>query len=397
MTVRRAFLFLQGPPGPMFRQLGHELAARGAHVHRINLSGGDQRDWPDGAIDYLGTYSEWPVFIDHYLRDHEVTDLMLYGDCRPYHVSAHKIAADLGVRIHVLEEGYLRPNWMTLELDGVNARSPLRRDRDWFVREAGKIGPPAELPPITSSFRRRARDSYWHYHRVVTGRLHYRHYRSHRQGSIVKEGLGWLWKFATQERRRSRVKDIVAGIAGKPTFVFPLQLSGDFQIRTHSPFGNMQSAAQFVFESFANNAPEGTHLLIKAHPLDCSFFNWTRFVRREAKRLGVEGRLHFVDGGDLDEMVRHSKGLVCVNSTSATIALQQDIPVCTIGEAVYDMPGLTHRGHLDSFWEAPQPPEPGFYETFKRVLVDRCLVYGGLASESAVSTLIASILKRLGF
>jgi capsular polysaccharide export protein len=84
-----------------------------------------------------------------------------------------------------------------------------------------------------------------------------------------------------------------------------------------------------------------------------------------------------------------------VNSTSATLALVKDTPVCTIGEAIYDMPGLTHQGHLDGFWTRPTPPEPGFYRDFRRVLIDRCLVRGGLASESAVSTLVEGMVEKL--
>jgi capsular polysaccharide export protein len=49
-----------------------------------------------------------------------------------------------------------------------------------------------------------------------------------------------------------------------------------------------------------------------------------------------------VDGGDLEAMLGAGRSLVCVNSTSATLALARHIPVCTIGEAVYDMPGLAH-------------------------------------------------------
>jgi capsular polysaccharide export protein len=94
-------------------------------------------------------------------------------------------------------------------------------------------------------------------------------------------------------------------------------------------------------------------------------------------------------------MLEGARGLVCVNSTSATLALARGIPVCTIGEAIYDMDGLTHQGHLDTFWANPTPPEPGVYPAFRRVLVDRCLVRGGLASESAVEILIQSILDRL--
>jgi capsular polysaccharide export protein len=94
-------------------------------------------------------------------------------------------------------------------------------------------------------------------------------------------------------------------------------------------------------------------------------------------------------------MAREARGLVCVNSTSATLALANDTPVCTLGDAIYDLPGLTHQRHLDTFWSNPTAPEPGLYPAFRRVLVDRCLVRGGLASESAVSTLIDSMIARL--
>lgn len=395
MTEQRAFLFLQGPPGPFFRHLGSVLEAKGIAVHRINLSGGDRLDWPDGGVDFLGHFSDWPVFFDQFLRDHRITDLMLYGDCRPYHVAAHGMAALRAVRTHVMEEGYVRPNWMTLELEGVNARSTLSRDKHWFLKEAAQLPPEPDLPPITSSFRRRSRDSYWHYHNVVVGRLRYQHYRSHRTGSIIMEGLGWLWKFLRAGKERKAADDVLRRLTDKPLFILPLQLSGDYQIRTHSPFPDMQSAAAYVIRSFAANAPADTHLLLKAHPLDCSFFGWSAFVRTQARQHGLKGRLHYADGGDLEKMVGTARGLVCVNSTSATLALAQGTPVCTIGKAIYDIAGLTHEGHLDQFWSAPVPPEAGVYPAFRRVLADRCLVRGGLASESAVATLIDSVIDRL--
>jgi len=391
----RAYLFLQGPPGPLFRSVGESLREKGFPVYRINLNGGDVRDWPDATSNFRGRFSEWPVFFDKFLREQRITDLVLFGDCRPYHVTAHRLAKIRNVRTHVLEEGYLRPHWMTFEPEGVNARSTLSRDKAWFRSEARKLEPEPKLPPITASFRRRARDSYWYYHRVVTGRLRFPHYRSHRPGLIIVEGFGWLWKFVIEAREQRRASNVLSALGGRPLFVLPLQLSGDFQIRAHSPFPDMQSAASYVIESFAANAPANANLLLKAHPLDCSFFSWSKFVRDHARRLGLEGRLHYVDGGDLDEMITGAQGLVCVNSTSATLALAKDTPVCTIGNAIYDLPGLTHQGHLDTFWTKPMAPEPGLYEAFRRVLVDRCLIRGGLASESAVATLAVNVAERL--
>ncbi|GAA4741860.1 capsule biosynthesis protein [Sphingomonas daechungensis] len=393
--AQRSFVFLQGPPGPFFQLLGAEMAKQGAEVHRINLSGGDALDWPEGAVNFRGRFSEWPVFFDDFLRRNGITDLLLYGDCRPYHLAAHGVAALRDVRTHVLEEGYLRPHWMTLEREGVNARSPLSRDKSWFFREAATLPPEPDLPPVTASFKRRARDSYWYYHHVLQRRFSFPHYRSHRSTPILKEGFGWLWKFWREKRASRHATQVLGELEGQPKFLLPLQLSGDFQIRAHSPFPDMQSAASYVVESFAANAPEDVHLLLKAHPLDCSFYNWSRFVGEHGRRLGLENRLHFVDGGDLEKMARQSRGLVCVNSTSATLALSNDVPVCTVGEAIYDLPGLTHQEHLDTFWSRPTTPEPGLYEAFRRVLVDRCLVRGGLASESAVDTLIQSMVERL--
>ena len=398
MDVKRTFLFLQGPPGPLFRRLGAAMAGWGIVVHRINICGGDARDWPDPTVNFRGRFSDWPAFFDRFLCDYRVTDLVVFGDCRPYHVSALGLAELRKVRTHVLEEGYLRPDWMTLEPQAVNARSTLPRDIEWFLEAASVLPAEPELPPITASFRRRARDSYWHYHSVVTGRLlgSFPHYRTHRPTSILLEGLGWVWKFATKRRRARRAEHVLKSIVGRPYFVFPLQLSTDYQIRTHSLFPDMQSAATYVIESFAANAADDVCLLLKTHPLDPSFFNWCRFVQRSTRRLGLVGRVHLVDGGNLEVLARDARGLICVNSTSATLALAQGTPVCTVGEAIYDMPGLTHQDHLDTFWADPTPPRPGVYAAFRRVLVDRCLVRGGLASESAVATLIDAILERFG-
>src|SRR4051812_50115998 len=104
MIGNRAFLFLQGPPGPLFRRLAEEMRREGIPAYRINFSGGDRRDWPDDAVNFRGPFSQWPVFLDRFLRENKITDILLFGDCRPYHLSAHGIARLRNVRTHVLEE-----------------------------------------------------------------------------------------------------------------------------------------------------------------------------------------------------------------------------------------------------------------------------------------------------
>lgn len=393
---RRAFVFLQGPPGPLLHELASAMRERDVKVERINICAGDKIDWPEPATNFRGRFSDWPVFFDNFLREHQITDILLFGDCRPYHVSAHRVAALRGVRTYVLEEGYLRPHWMTLELDGVNGYSRLTRNKEWVLDQAKLLPPEPYLPPVTASFRRRVRDTARHYIAVHAGRVAYPFYRTHRPGSALGEAVGWGWKYLTRRRNERRTAQVLEALEGKRFFLFPLQLSGDYQIRNHSPFPDMQSAAGYVLESFARHAPDGAHLLVKAHPFDTSMMNWRRFIERRAKPLGIASRVHFIDGGALDELAARTAGMVCVNSTSATLALAAGRPVCTLGEAIYNVPGLTFDGHLDEFWMRPIPPEPGLYGAFRRVLVDRCLVRGGIASETAVNTLVKSMLERLG-
>lgn len=394
-AARRAFLFLQGPPGPLFYQLAGEMRSQDVKVERINICAGDDVDWPGEAAHFRGRFRDWPVYLDNFLRKHEITDILLFGDCRPYHASARRVAALRGIRTHVLEEGYLRPHWMTLELEGVNGYSRLRRDKEWFLSEAARLPPEQDSEPVTASFRRRVRDTARHYIAVHARNLAYPHYRSHRPDAPLAEALGWGWKYVSAKSRAKQAQRTLSALGDQPFFLLPLQLSGDYQIRSHSPFPDMQSAAAYVMESFAGHAPPEANLLIKAHPLDSSMFGWRRFLKRRAKGLGIAGRVHFIDGGDLEKLAKATKGMICVNSTSATLALAEGRPVCVLGDAIYRIPGLTFEGHIDDFWVEPGQPEPGLYESFRRVLVERCLIRGGLASESAVTCLVQNMAGKL--
>lgn len=393
--AKRAFLFLQGPPGPLLHKLAMAMRGQGFRVERINICAGDLIDWPEPATSFRGRFRDWPTFFDNFLREHEITDILMFGDCRPYHVTARRLAALRGVRTFVLEEGYLRPHWMTLELEGVNGYSRLAREKSWFIDQARGLPPEPFLAPITASFRRRVRDTARHYVAVHGLRWAYPFYRTHRPGSALLEAFGWGSKYFFGPSRERRAAEIIATLKGKKFFLLPLQLCGDYQIRNHSPFPDMRAAAAYVIESFARHAPEDAYLLVKAHPFDTSLFNWAKYIKRRAKALRLAGRVFFIDGGDLHQLAADTAGMVCVNSTSATLALAAGSPVCALGEAIYNIEGLTFSGHIDEFWSNPVPPEPGLYGAFRRVLVERCLVRGGLASESAVRTLVEGMVARL--
>lgn len=394
-AAKQRFLFLQGPPGPFFDRLGARLCELGHAVYRINLNAGDAASWSGPAVDYRGTPERWPSFVDDFLVQRAVTDLILFGDCRPLHNAARGMARMRGVRIHVFEEGYIRPDWATLELDGVNGHSTLPRDPAWYLEAARGLRPLAKLPKVPSKFRRRAQEATSYYARTSLGRLRFPHYRSHRDRSTVAEALGWLKHFALRWLHQDQAEAALASLEGKRYFALPLQLSSDHQIRVHSLFGTMQAGASYVIESFARSAPLDTLLLVKEHPLDSSLFSWKRFIRREARRLGVADRVVFAKGGNIEDIVENSLGVVTVNSTTGTLALASGVPVIALGQAVYSIKGITFPGPLDAFWSNPTPPDPRIWDAFCRVLQARCLVYGGFASDEGIEMLVEGSIARL--
>lgn len=395
VAAKQRFLFLQGPPGPFFFRLGQALRDLGHAVHRINLNGGDQSEWPGPAIDYDGTADRWPSFVDTFLVESRITDIVLFGDCRPLHNAARGMARLRGLRVHVFEEGYIRPDWATLELDGVNGHSTLPRDPAWFVEAARSLPPLAERAPVPATFRRRAHEATAYYANTFLRTFRFPHYRSHRDRSATAEALGWLKQLALRKLHRGQAEATLAKLVGRRYFTLPLQLSSDHQIRIHSPFGSMEAGTSYVIESFARSAPADCVLLIKEHPLDNGLFSWGRFIEREAARLKVSDRVLFAKGGDIFAIVTGSLGVVTINSTTGTLALASGIPVAALGHAVYNIPGITFSGPLDDFWAKPPPPATDVWDSFCRVLQARCLIYGGFASDEGIALLVTGAIARM--
>lgn len=391
----KALLFLQGPHGPFFRRLGETLASAGHRVYRINLNGGDRHDWGPGGVDYRGTRDGWPLFFDAFLRDRGITDVILYGDCRAVHRAAHGIAKLRGCRIHVFEEGYIRPDFLTLEREGVNGNSTLSNDPEWYLVEAARLPPAPAFAGIPASFQRRARQTIAYNVATVMGRLRFPFYRSHRPSGAWYEAIGWISRRLFSERDRRLSEAALQAIGDRPYFCLPMQLSSDHQIRTHSPFDDMTVAIGFVIRSFAMHAPADTLLVLKRHPLDADLVPYARIIAREADRNGVKDRIFYLPGGDVTMLVERARGVVTVNSTTGTLALRKGIPTAVLGDAVYHIPRITYQGSLDAFWRNPVAPDMVVYDAFCRVLIDRCLVHGGYLSDEGLDVLVQGAMQRL--
>jgi capsular polysaccharide export protein len=394
----RGFLFLQGLAARFFEELGRALLARGHAVRRVNFNGGDRAFWRlPRAIDFRGRAEEWPGFLEGLIAAAGVSDVILFGDCRPLHRAAIAVARRQGLAAWVVEEGYLRPGWITFEEGGVNGYSALPRDPRWYRDEARRLPAWRDPPPLGSSFRRRAAEDVRYWLASAIARRRFPHYATHRPYFPLVEYMGWLRRLALRPGAERQAAAAIAGLAPcrDPIFLFPLQLDCDYQLRVHSPFQSLRAAIEAVLTSFAGHAAAASRLVLKLHPLDSGIYDWAAMTRHAAVALGVSDRLTIIDGGGIDAALALARGVITVNSTVGLQALTQGRAVIALGRAIYDLPGLTFQGGLDEFWNAGAPPDPALLDAFRRVLAARALIQGSFFSKSGLRAAVAAAVARL--
>jgi capsular polysaccharide export protein len=397
--AKRSFLFLQGLSTPFWSELAAEIESRGHITHRILFSGGDRVFWPKpGAVSYRGRFADWRKFLGSFLHDTGISDIVLFGDCRPYHRVAMELARSRGIAVHVFEEGYFRPEWITVEREGTNAYSSLPRDPEAIRREAADLSAQCEdVEHISGGFGKRV---FWEVvNQAATMLLAplYPQFRRHRSHHPIIEMGGWLKRLFRSPLERQNVVRLSGFLqeTDKPYYLLPLQLETDYQIRRHSRFGSMANVMEVVMESFARSAPAEALLLIKLHPLDNGLVNFRRQARRIAKRLGISDRIRVMEGGHLPSLLSKCEGVVVVNSTSGLSAIHRELPVKVLGNAVFDIPGLAYQGPLDSFWIERPKPDMELFTAFRRVVLTRAQVNGSFFSKEGRALAVAGALARM--
>jgi capsular polysaccharide export protein len=376
---------LQGPQSRFFERIARELIAHGHRATRINLNFGDRLVWRLPAIDFRGRLADWPGFVTRVIAERAVSDVLLLGAQRPYHLAAAQVARESGARVFITDLGLLRPGWLTL------AASDWRMPRDpAAIRALAARFPEPDLAPgFAAPFRLLAAHDIAYHVPSVLGRALYPHYRRHNLHHPFAEYAAWVGNAPRRLAAKRRVAAAKARFAAEPGsyFIYPLQLAGDFQLRAHSPFAGGQKALAAVLCSFREHGGE-RRLVIAGHPLDEGLIDWRRLVRGEERTV-------FLEGGVTGALVAGAAGVVTVNSTVGLAALRAGVPVKALGEAVYDVPGLSHAGNLAGFWRAPLPPDRELLAAFLRALVGATQIKGGYYGRAAQAQALPGFVERL--
>lgn len=374
----RRVLMLQGPMGNFFNRVAAWLEQQGIAVKKINFNGGD---WLfhrklDG-IDYRGNLRDFPDELRRILVEHQIDGVLCFGDCRHYHKAAKPLVEALGLPFLVFEEGYVRPDYITLECGGVNVNSLVPRDPA-FYRALPDVAVP-KPGPAYPSFRRSAWAAMLYYTAGRLLRARYPAYRHHKKFSIRYEMRNWVRSWVRKHTNRWRDKPVFDKLLrdhDNGYFAVALQVYNDSQVTTHSPYADVRDFIREVVGSFAAHAACEHHLVFKHHPMDRGQRDYRRLIDRLCAEHGVEGRVHYMHDVHLPTLLKHARGVVTINSTVGLSTLYHYKPLKLMGRALYDMEGLTHQGALDTFWHGTMALDKDLWRRFRAYLITQTQLNG---------------------
>jgi len=389
----RRFLIVSAPFGSFGVALASVLEARGALVNRMIFNAGDAMNWrrPGGLV-FKGTAKSWTDRLAR-IADN-FSDVIVFGEVGAYNRAVLDAAESLSARIWVLENGYFRPDWVTVERDGVNGSSALPRFRDGYPEPAPKLPQPVAVGKILPYHVANISA----YHTVqVAGKMFFPNYTAPYVFSPLKQCLGHIRRYVSLAFRRPENCDADIIRAKGKFFIACLQREGDAQLLRYSRYTDNRAFLTAIIASFAANASPKTRLAVKNHPLDPGLVNLRAVTMRLAREYGLEGRVDFIDGGNLASLCRASMGMVVNNSSAALSALGFHTPVKVLGDAFFDFEGLTDQKPLDAFWCAPDAPDSDLFIRFRAHVIAQSQVNGNYHEPHAIvptANGIADIFER---
>ena len=340
----RRVLLLQGPVGPFFSNL--QIAFENAlfETKRVLFHSADALHASrHNTVRVSGDIQSWESWIQSEFDNNRPDAVVFFGSNRPAHKVAREVARKMGVEVIALEEGYLRPGYITCELGGNNQHSPLLNWKPSYrYRE-----PKKPLSLRTSFFMMCIWGAVYYIWREFTGkRQEQDFYHRHTKG-VVYEGASWanhiFRSLLAKLKERWLISRIVSSYAGNYILV-PLQTPPDSQLKSASRGWSNDKLVQEILH--ARKIGAGHEIIVfRTHPLDMKSNEIASYIRKMAKDLDISDSVVVIRSGAIGKLTKRSSGMIVINSTSAFFAIFHCIPVLVLGDAVYRHESIVTVGY----------------------------------------------------
>lgn len=372
----RKILLLQGPVGPFFYRFAKLLSLKN-QIYKINFNGGDFLFYPFKAKSYRGSLANLETFLQEFCKTYRIDCVIMFNDCRPIHKIGVKVAQSLNLQTYIFEEGYIRPNFITFEKDGVNANSTLPKDSNFYLTYKNK--PTQEEKNVQHSFRNMAWFSFLYWFGAFLLGWYFNNKLHHRSLSFT-EMFPWFlslfrkhWYRFSQKEDRDFILD-----SKKNYFVVVLQVYNDTQIKNHFEGRRIENFIKNSIRSFAKYSKKQHFLVIKHHPMDRGYKNYKKFIKRQTRKYNVSQRVIYIHDIHLPTLLKNALGCVVINSTTGLSSILHKCPTKVCGNAFYNIQGLTYQESLNKFWKAAKKYKINqtLFERFRSFLIDKVQING---------------------
>ena len=396
-------LLLQGPVGSFFRRAQDNLNANGFDAWRICFNAGDRLfSRKEKTLNFSGSLETWRGWFTEILRENGFDAIVLFGSERVIHRIAVECAENQGIPVVCLEEGYIRPGYVTMEMGGNNWRSPIAGQLPPDDFNAPRKEGPKSIPS-SGSFSAMAWGAFQYFTiRALISTPGERKLFHKQKRTLVSEGFYWFknyYRKFSHVGRNYHISERLLEHHDKKFYIVPLQVHDDTQLGRAANSWNNQKLILKTIVSFARNAPDDHHLVFKIHPMERGHTRDRNFIRQVSALNDVKDRVHVLDGGSLSLLTRHSAGMITINSTSGLSALHHGVPLAVLGQALYRHPDLAfcvERGlDLDRFWtEGCVAPEKVRHR-YLSWIHHQCLVGGDFYAKEGMEAAVNSLRLKI--
>ena len=390
-------VLFQGPVGCFFNELEELFIKNNNTTSRFIFNKSDEYFSNSlNEIKYLDGIDKWNDYIYNFFNNENIEIIILFNDLRPFHKIAISIALKLNIEVFVFEQGYLRNGFITFERNGVNTNSiTIPKSRLIYekmnFKYSYKHNINKEQKEIKSNYYKLVKYIviYGVLNKFFNSKYKLNNNNSYYKYDIIKDGLKWIYsrslKFVFKKKTLKQINFLKNHKKNK-YFLIPLQLNNDTQLLFNSPFNDINEFIFTTIQSFAKFSNKDEYLVFKVHPLNPDLMEFNNYIKTLSKKYHILDRVIYLNSGDLGVLIKNSKGVVTINSTVGISCVFHLHPLKVLGNAIFDIDGISYQGNLDDFWVDDFKPEYQIVSNFLNYILYYTQLSGSFYVENTIIT-----------
>ena len=373
-------LFLVGPIGTFFARLSNYFEANHVKTYKISFPLHEYGFPKSRLIKFNQDIYLFKNYLRKILINKEIKHIFMYGNQLIPHRQALLLVEELAleginIKTHIFELGYLRPDFVTLEKNGINFKSSFIKNRDFYLKQDSY-----EAFPIAKKYSRYRIRKIW---KMISFITHcFKNYKIVQNDHKLQPKPIYIWYqvkgfflkyffILTEYKLKKKC------FFDKNFFLVILQVSTDSQLTEGSNIKNNQEFLYKVIKDFAKSNVDH-NLVFKHHPRDRGYTNYSNNIEELSKEFGVYKKVFYIHDYLLSKLFKNSncKGTVLVNSTVGYQSLYNNVPLKSLGIAPYNIEGLADQRNLVSFFKNPSTVDKLLFNKFYKYILENSQING---------------------